>query len=203
MLGFLMKVTNIALFLIFLALPSQLFAQETNYQAGFISDDLFIFMHSGAGKNYRITGSINAGTEIKLTGEQKNDFTEILDDKNRKAWVESKYVSVEPGLRNIIAELNGRLAAHSENENSLNAAIEQDKTTINRLQEKNTSLKNQLATLNADLTSTKSKLKDQDTNIKKEWFFNGAIVLGLGLLLGLIIPRLASSRKQQSMNSWK
>jgi SH3 domain protein len=45
-------------------------------------------------------------------------------------------------------------------------------------------------------------LKDQDTNIKKEWFFNGAIVLVIGLLLGLILPRLAARRKG-SMDNWK
>lgn len=197
-----MKVTNITLILLSLSLSFQIFAQETNTKPGFISDDLSIFMHSGAGTNYRITGSINAGTEIQLTGQQQNDFTQIINDKNRQAWVESKYVSEEPGLRNVIAELNGRLATNSENENSLNATIEQDKLVLNRLQEENTNLKNQLATLTADLTSTKSKLKDQDTNIKKEWFFNGAIVLGLGLLLGLVLPRLGS-KKKQSMGSWK
>ena len=52
-----------------------------------------------------------------------------------------------------------------------------------------------------DLTQTKSQLKNQDTDIKKQWFFNGAIVLGIGLLFGLILPRLFSKRKA-NMENW-
>ena len=151
------------------------FAEESpsSTTPGFISDDLFIYMHSGAGNNYRIVGTVNSGTEIQITGQSKNDYSEIIDDKGRVTWVESKYVSTTPGLRNVIAELNGKLANASE---SISQLEEQGANSINKidnLSQENTSLKNQIATLNTQLAETKSKLKDQDTNIKKEWFFNG------------------------------
>jgi SH3 domain protein len=38
-------------------------------------------------------------------------------------------------------------------------------------------------------------------NILKEWFFTGAIVLGIGLILGLILPKLFT-RKRNTMQSW-
>ena len=90
------------------ALISSSDSEESSVEVtqGFISDDLFIYMHSGAGNNFRILGSINSGTEIKLTGLTENEYTQIIDNKNRKAWVESKYVSTTPGLRFVIAELS-------------------------------------------------------------------------------------------------
>ena len=55
--------------------------------------------------------------------------------------------------------------------------------------------------MQSQLTSAQAKLKNQDMDIKKEWFFNGAIVMGIGLLLGLVLPRLAARRKS-SMDTW-
>lgn len=174
----------------------------SNLASGYISDDLFIYMHSGAGNNYRILGSINSGTEVKVTGNNENDYTEIVDDKNRNVWVESKYVSPKPGLRFVIAELNEKLANTTSNTDSMSAELSQARKTIENLNSEKAQLNNEISQLNKTLTTTSSKLKDQDTNIKKEWFFNGAIVLIIGLVLGLIIPRLTARRKG-SMDNWK
>jgi len=174
----------------------------TNLASGYISDDLFIYMHSGAGNNYRIVGSINSGIQIKLTGKSENNYTEIIDDKNRTVWVESKYVSAKPGLRFVIAELNERLANTTSNSDSMSQELTQARNSIEVLSSEKSQLNEEISQLNKILVTTQSKLKDQDTNIKKEWFFNGAIVLVIGLLLGLIIPRL-SVRRKGSMDNWK
>ena len=181
-----------------------LLAEDTpsNLASGYISDDLFIYMHSGAGNNYRILGSINSGTEVKVTGNNENNYTEIIDDKNRNVWVESKYVSPKPGLRFVIAELNEKLANTTSNSDNMSEALSQARNTIENLNSEKAKLNNEISQLNKTLITTRSKLKDQDTNIKKEWFFNGAIVLVIGLVLGLIIPRLAGRRKG-SMDNWK
>jgi SH3 domain protein len=187
-----------------LSLSSPLFAEDTssNLASGYISDDLFIYMHSGAGNNYRILGSINSGTEIKVTGNIENDYTEIIDEKNRNVWVESKYVSLKPGLRFVIAELNEKLANTTSNTDNMSEELSQARNIIENLSSEKAKLNNEISQLNKTLITTQSKLKDQDTNIKKEWFFNGAIVLVIGLILGLIIPRLAGRRKG-SMDNWK
>lgn len=181
-----------------------LLAEDTpsNLATGYISDDLFIYMHSGAGNNYRILGSINSGTEVKVTGNNENDYTEIIDGKNRNVWIESKYVSSKPGLRFVIAELNEKLANITSNSDNMSEALSQARNTIKNLNSEKAKLNNEISQLNKTLITTSSKLKDQDTNIKKEWFFNGAIVLVIGLVLGLIIPRLAGRRKG-SMDNWK
>lgn len=187
-----------------LSLSFPLLAEETpaNLDSGYISDDLFIYMHSGAGNNYRILGSINSGTEVKVTGKAENDYTEIIDDKNRNTWVESKYISSKPGLRFVIAELNAKLSSTASSSDSLSDELIQAKNTIEKLSSEKSQLNNEIIQLNKTLITTSSQLKNQDTDIKKEWFYNGAIVLIIGLLLGLVIPRLAARRKG-SMDNWK
>jgi len=187
-----------------LSLTFPLLAEETaaNFASGYISDDLFIYVHSGAGNNYRILGSINSGTEVKVTGKELNNYSEIIDEKNRTVWVETKYVSLKPGLRFVIAELNEKLANTTSNTDSMSVELAEAKNTIEKLNSEKSQLNNEISQLNKTLFTTQSKLKDQDTNIKKEWFYNGAIVLVIGLVLGLIIPRLGGRRKG-SMDNWK
>ncbi|NMP32245.1 TIGR04211 family SH3 domain-containing protein [Thalassotalea sp. M1531] len=179
------------------------FAQEAEpeFEDGYISDELFIYMHSGAGNNYRITGSINAGTQVKLTGEARNGYTQIIDDKGREAWVEDKFVSTKPGLRYVVAELNGQLATTGEKESSLQSQINESTERLNAAENQTAELTNKITNLESQLASAQSKLNTQDMDVKKEWFFNGAIVLGIGLILGLILPRI-STRRKSSMDSW-
>jgi SH3 domain protein len=80
--------------------------------------------------------------------------------------------------------------------------LSQSRNTIQNLSSEKAQLNNEISQLNKTLITIRAKLKDQDTNIKKEWFYNGAIVLVIGLLLGLILPRLTSRRKG-SMDNWK
>lgn len=175
---------------------------ESNANIGYITDDLFIYMHAGPGSNYRLVGSINAGDEITLTGKVENDYTEIIDAKERTAWVESKYLSTEPGLRQVIASLNAQLAAQSEDYEQTSAQLTDNNQLINSLQSRESELTSQIDNLNKQLDTLRGQLDNQDLEVKKEYFFNGAIVLVIGLILGIVLPRLAS-RKRSSMDSWK
>ncbi len=175
---------------------------DENLVTAYISDDLFIYMHAGPGNNYRILGSINAGDEVKLSGEEDNGYTQIVDNKNRHTWVESKYVSTTPGLRVVIAELNTKLANNEDNNQQITSDLTLAQSEITQLTEQAELLNGEISSLKTQLAQTQSKLSNQDLDLKKEYFFNGAIVLGIGLLLGLIIPRL-SLRKKSSMESWK
>lgn len=73
---------------------------------------------------------------------------------------------------------------------------------VEEINEKNASLISEITILKKQLLYTQSQLSNQDLDLKKEYFFNGAIVLAIGLLLGIILPRL-SVRKKASMESWK
>ncbi|MGL1955903.1 MAG: TIGR04211 family SH3 domain-containing protein [Colwellia sp.] len=179
-------------------------AEESSIEPiqGFISDELFIYMHAGPGTNYRILGTINAGAEIKITGKSSDDYSEILDDKNRITWIESKYIATKPGLRSVINELKSKVTNASDFTSQLDGEVNELKSTIDSLRSKNNSLTTQMRKLDETLINTKSQLKGQDNDIKKQYFLYGAIVLAFGLFFGLLLPRLFT-RRSASMESWK
>ncbi len=199
---FMMNIKQTFIALLFFT-PLFSFAEEADISttSGYISEDLIVYMHTGAGKNYRILGTVNSGEKVQLTGETKNDYSEIITDKNRIGWVESKHVSAKPGMRYVIADLNEKLASLQTDKSQLSNQLNEARIEIDTLKSERSDLQNNISALNMDLIETKSQLKNQDTSIKKQWFFNGAIVLGIGLLLGLILPRLSSKRKT-SMENW-
>lgn len=176
-------------------------AAESNSTDGYISENLFVYMHSGAGKNYRILGTINSGEKVQVTGESNNDYSQVITEANKTGWVESKHVSAKPGMRYVIADLNEKLASFQAQNNDVATQLESTRRQIESLKTEKSELQNNIAALNMELAQTKSQLKNQDTDIKKQWFFNGAIVLGIGLLFGLVLPRLFSKRKS-SMENW-
>lgn len=176
-------------------------AADNNYKQGYISDELFIYIHTGPGKKYRILGTITAGSKVQITGAADDGYSEIIDNKDRTAWVESKYVTTQPGLRFVVAELNGKIATSSDYSNQLDGEVNELKSKVNLLTNDKKKLSAELKKLTTTLEKTQTKIKDQDTNIKKQWFFNGALVLGVGLILGLILPRFFT-RRRGSMDSW-
>ena len=190
-------------FFIILSTSFSLQAQESQPQdkQGYISDDLFIYMHAGPGTNYRILGTINAGSQVEVTGKKDNNYSEIIDEKKRVTWVESKYVTSKPGLRYVVAELNGKIASSSDLTNQLDGKINELTSSVEQLNQEKSALQTELNQVQAQLKQTQTKVRDQDTNIKKQWFFNGAIVLGVGLFLGLILPKFFA-RRRSSMESW-
>lgn len=176
-------------------------AAEEGHKTGYIADDLFIYMLAGPGKSYRILGTVNAGDKVTITGNQTEEYSEIIDEKNRTTWVESKYVSTKAGLRYVVKSLNEKITNSNQFTTKLDGQVNELNNKVTLLSKEKKALADELSQLNDTLAKTKLKIKDQDTNIKKQWFFTGAMVLGIGLLLGLIIPRFFS-RRRGSMDSW-
>ena len=179
-------------------------AQETSSaqgKQGFITDDLTIYMHAGPGTNYRILGTIIAGAQVKISGKSDKGYSEIIDDKNRVTWVQTKYLKTQPGLRFVVAELNSKIASNNDYTNQLDGEVNQLRSSVEILTKNKDKLLVQLKQIEQKLKLTESKVKDQDTKILTQRFYNGAIVLGVGLLLGLIIPRFFA-RRRRSMDSW-
>ena len=195
-----MRLVKVFLLSISLLAPTFSFAQEATKPNAFISDELFIYMHAGAGKNYRILGTINSGSEITLTGNEGNGFSEIIDPKNRKTWVETQYISTTPSLRNVIVELNSKLTDNNKTLVNTENLLASAKSEVEQLSNDKATLTKQAKQLKAELVEVKSKLKHQDQEILLQWFFNGAIVLGVGFLFGIILPRFTGKKRQSS--SW-
>ncbi|OOF20000.1 arylsulfatase, partial [Salinivibrio sp. IB574] len=72
----------------------------------YISDELFTYMHSGPGTQYRIIGSVDAGDKITVLSRDRDaGYTQVVDSRGRKGWVKSDYVTTQPGLKERLPAL--------------------------------------------------------------------------------------------------
>ncbi len=177
-------------------------AQQTpETKIGFISDDLFIYFHAGPGTQYRILGSINAGEEVQVLSAVEDDYIQIQDAKNRKGWIDASYLSDKQGLRVVLAELNEELADKSKKISDLTNKLSDTSSELVSTKQQLNAVQKEKEQIADKFAEASSVLDEQDFEIKKTWFIYGASVLVIGLLLGLIMPKLIP-KKSYSSSSW-
>ncbi|MEZ8082191.1 TIGR04211 family SH3 domain-containing protein [Enterovibrio norvegicus] len=196
-----------------LAVILMLVVPAAHAQDNYISDELFTYMHSGPGTQFRILGSIDAGTKVTVVDRNRNaGYTQVLDERGRKGWVESKYVSNQPGLKTRMPALEKELTqVKSALENAQGDSEAKTKGLIESLEQRNAQLKEletHTSELNQKLIDAQSEIRElraridtQKDDLLMRWFTYGAMVAGAGLLFGLILPHLIPRRKKRN-NGW-
>ena len=186
--------------LVSIFIGSQPLAQEPNDSEGeirFISDDLFTYLHSGPGRNFRILGTVVAGTRVTLLQENtEKKFVEIIDDKQRTGWVDAEYISknrsvkeLVPGLQLRVAETEQTILQQRESNDLLNQQIAD-------LTSQNTNLKKKLSEAEQENIKITQTLADYDQTAEMAWFTRGGILAVISLLLGIILTYLPKKRRR-------
>lgn len=175
----------------------------------YISDELSTWVRSGPGDQYRLLGKLNAGEEVQLV-QTNNDtnYGQIRDSEGRTVWIPLSQLSAEPSLRTRVPQLEQQvkdLTAKLGNiDNSWNqrTAEMQNKvansdSVINGLKEENQKLKNELIVAQKKVSAANVQLDVKQRTIIMQWFMYGGGVLGVGLLLGLVLPHMVPRRKKK------
>lgn len=177
----------------------------------YISDELITYVHSGPGNQYRIVGTLNAGDEVTLLSvNDSTQYGQIRDAKGRSVWLPLDQLSETPSFRTRVPELEQQVKTLTDKltniDNSWNqrtAEMQQkvaaSDSIISGLQQENQELKNQLVVAQKKVSAVNLQLDDKQRTIILQWFMYGGGVAGLGLLLGLLLPRLIPRRKN---NRW-
>jgi SH3 domain protein len=183
-------------------------AAETRY----VSDDIFIYMHSGPSREYRIIGTLDVGSQVTtLKYDQKTSFYQVKTANGKTAWVKSDQLQTTlpaktllPAIQKELQEAQTKLQNIAQQNSAIlnqqkQSIIDKDNLIMvledekNSLQEKIIELK--AANLELDL------LQDtKDERVKMEWMMYGGSVLFIGLLFGLLIPSLP--RRKKNNNNW-
>ena len=163
----------------------------------YIRDDLFIFLHTGPGRNYRILGSVEAGTPITVIDRDADaEFTQVTDNEGRKGWVESKFVSTEMSQAEKLPMLSEQLA--------------QSQTSLQTTQRENANLRQQLNEARQQITQLTTDTEQQSNDIQRlsaqvesadkdelvTWFTRGGMVAGAGILLGVLLTYMPKKRNR-------
>jgi SH3 domain protein len=173
--------------------------QEPNDSSGdirYITDELQTFMHSGPGRNYRILGSITAGTRVTVLQEElEKGFIEVIDDKQRTGWVETQFISEQQSIKELVPDLRNRL----EQANAELAEFTQSNELLNQqvsdLNTRNARLVKDLEALKKDNQRAQQELDIQDQSAQMKWFTRGGLIALISIILGVIIAYLPKKRR--------
>lgn len=190
-----------------LVTPSAFAAQR------YIADNLFTYMHSGPGNQYRIIGSVNAGETVNLLDVNKEaGYSQVADENGRKGWVQSKFVTRTvsmakrlPILEAELKKVKSELANAQENADKEQAGLVQSLDIRNKqiaeLEQSYSEINQQLTESQAEIRKLRARLDTQKDDLMFKYFTYGGGVAGGGLLLGLILPHIVP-RRRKSPNGW-
>lgn len=195
--------------LVLLSLTSFIASAETDSNTsteGFVTNDLYIYLHSGPSKKYRILGSVYAGDKItKIDENEDGDYIKIEDKKQRVGWIAAKYFTEEKSFKAHIEELEAKLQekadeiANLEQQNQqlstqLQSAQQQSASQQSSLEESNQQLKADIAMLMAERAKGAEAFRVTQKDMQ-----NQRMIYGAGILLaGLFAGRIFSSFKRRS-----
>ncbi|KOO07842.1 TIGR04211 family SH3 domain-containing protein [Vibrio hepatarius] len=199
--------------LVCLVLASLFVVPAAFAQDRYIADKLFTYMHSGPSAQYRIIGSVDAGDKVKLLSSNKETgYSQVQDERGRKGWVESRFVTRQesmatrfPRLEKELAETKDKLAnarAISDQEKAgLVDSLETRNRQISEMEEGYSDMSQKLSEAQAEVRNLRAKLDTQKDDLLLKYFMYGGGVAGIGLLLGLILPHIVP-RRRRSPNGW-
>ncbi len=168
-------------------------ASSSNY----IRDDLFVFLHAGPGRNYRILGSIEAGTPITvLDHNREEEFSQVKDDEGRTGWVETRFVSNTISMAEQLPLLSEQLADSQASLQAVRSENTQLRQQLNEARQSVAQLTQQTEEQAREVSALSAKIERADQDELVRWFTRGGMVAGAGILLGVILTYLPKKRKR-------
>ena len=179
---------------------------ETQY----VTENLNTYLRQGAGDQFKIAGAIQSGEAVTVLG-QEGKYTLIRDNKNREAWILTSELSSTPSSREENPRLKAQVQELTLKLNRVDSDWQQRTNEIQRrskqAEQQSSELLEQNSQLKRELEMTKNKNRDLEAmldankrEIAIQWFIYGGSVLGVGLLIGLVLPHILPRRKRR--DSW-
>ncbi|MDD4862707.1 MAG: TIGR04211 family SH3 domain-containing protein [Alishewanella agri] len=172
-------------------LPAQ---AQTEQQPAFISDNLVVYLHSGPGNQYRIVGTLTAGSEVIKLAEQ-DGYVQIQIDETRSGWIPKENLSFTPGIRSQLTDLQSRFEQQSVRLTELEQLSSEGQQALQRLTLERDQAQAELEQLKRSNERFSKELDAQQASFWQQPMVLGGAILLFGLLFGLILPKLIPQRR--------
>ncbi|MDX3773329.1 TIGR04211 family SH3 domain-containing protein [Chromatiaceae bacterium AAb-1] len=177
-------------------LPALAIAQSSEQKAAFISDALFVYLHSGPSNQYRIIGTVNAGQEVTyLSEDATSGYAQIRYDNNKTGWLPKEYVTYTPGLVSQLENLKSDFTAQQNRVRQLEQERDQLQSRLNNIQAEHQQTQEQLNLVNLTNGQLKAQVAATQSSVWQNPMVLGSCILAAGLLLGLLLPLLWPKRR--------
>jgi len=201
--------------LIILALFSSIaLAQaETRY----IVDQAKLPLRSGQGTSFSIVRMLPSGAAVQVLEKSKAGYTRVRTSRGKEGWILSRFLMKSPAARDRLAwaekELS-KLNRLQQEKKSLEQVRKQLSSDNNKLQQElahirktaanaviiadeNRALQAKANQAEQAYDDLRQETKDIRNGAQQRWFMLGGGAILLGILLGLILPRLKFRRKDR------
>lgn len=180
-------------------------ASTQAFAADYITENLSTYMRKGAGNQFKISGSIQAGEPVTVL-DKKDNFVLIRDSRNREGWVLASEISQTASPRESIPQLQQEVQTLTAKLKNMDSDWQRRTAEMQRrsqdAEKQSSNLFEENAQLKRELEIVKNKNRNleimQDAEkrtIAIQYFIYGGSVLVVGLLLGLIIPIILPKRR--------
>jgi len=178
----------------------------------YVSDDLYIYLHSGPGLDYRIIGTLKVGAKVNtLEYNESTKFMKIKSSKGKIAWAKASELQKTLPAKNLLPTVQKQLKTAQDKleniaaENAANLAdkeqLFQDQIVlVDNLNQEKSMLQQEILDLKARNLELDLLQETKESRIQMQWLLNGGGVLFFGLLIGLVIPLLPRRKKRN--NNW-
>ena len=197
--------------------PQLLFAQ-TKY----VSDELQITLRTGPALDRKITKMLTSGAPVEVISTNDDGYSRIKTLSGSKGWVLNRFLMDTPSARsrlNVISEKEVLFLEQTDQIESLRQEVTNNAREIKQVNTKNTQLVAELKQVKRvaadtlainkknkklEVSLSKAEAKQADLliensslrkNTEQAWFLRGAGVILLGMILGLLVPKLRSKKK--------
>lgn len=162
----------------------------------YISDDLFTYMRAGPSSEFRLLGSVSAGTEVRLLQvDREAGYVEIIDDRQRTGWVEMKFVSRNPSIRLTLKDKERELDDLQIRIDELTAEISAINGNLALSKEQKVDLNRQITAHLEEINDLNIRLSEKDKTDKMEWFTRGTILALISANVGFIMGLFGRKRR--------
>ena len=154
----------------------------------YVSDQLFTYMHSGPSSQFRIIGSVNAGTIIQLVEHNSAGYSKVVDPKGRSGWIDTKFVTKKvPAMlrlplveKTLSAAQNELKSIGDKNKQSLDSkqqSLSEQIKTNDQLMDQRQQLLDKIQALQSDNNALKTRISNQSEEVEMQWLIRGAGLL--------------------------
>ncbi|MGE8502358.1 MAG: TIGR04211 family SH3 domain-containing protein [Pseudomonas sp.] len=183
-------------------------AEEAASNQRWVSDSLNTYVRSGPTDGYRIVGTLVSGEKVELLRTQ-GDYSQVRSASGTTVWIPSRDLQSVPGqaerlpqleqkVADLTAELKGIDDAWKARVQGMQETLDTRKNLIDELQAARGALDAELTTTRSQLRDAQAQLGEEQQQVLMRYMAYGGSIAGAGLLLGLILPTMLRVKRKRS-----
>ncbi|NKF21134.1 TIGR04211 family SH3 domain-containing protein [Solimonas marina] len=170
--------------------------------AQYITDDMSVSLRDKPSNDGQLLGILHSGDKVSVLqslGEQS--YAQIKTSDGTEGWVPTRYLSSQPAAHDRAQQLKSELDDANSKIKTLQDQLDTAKAELQKarpaleLSQENEQLKSQIKAKEQSLDAAQARY-DQE-RARRATLITGAAVLGVGLLIGLILPALLQGRRRR------